>query len=80
MQHSKRTSLMRDFDKVKSAINHPDNKHHHMRYVHNLIFLFAKKHGFACRDYRYALETEYHIVSDKLFEEKLNNKKNESGN
>jgi hypothetical protein len=35
---------------------------------HNLIFLFSKKHGFDSRDYRYALDTEYRIISDKLFE------------
>jgi len=75
MKNYQPSTLMRDFDKVKAAINHPDNKHHHMRHVHNLIFLFSKKHGFSSRDYRYALETEYHIVSDKLFEEHLNNRK-----
>jgi hypothetical protein len=67
---------MRDFDKVKAVINHPDNKHCHMAPIHNLIFLFSKKYGYDCYEYRNSLQNEWENVNDRLFEEKLKNRKN----
>jgi hypothetical protein len=75
MKNLQLSSLMRDYDYVKRALENPENKHEHIKPLHNLILNFRKKwNDINCSKYLYSLTDIWNALDEKLFEEKLNSK------
>ena len=76
MQNYKKLNLMRDYDKVKAAIKHPNNKKEHIQPLQNLISLFYHKHGFGIYEYIKDLNDQLSELNERLFDEHIKNLEN----
>lgn len=74
MQNSKHQSLMRDFDKVKSALMHKENKLHHIQPLRRMIDNFIRLYPvWKYAEYYRELNSMLFDLESRLMDKKFNN-------
>lgn len=69
-----KATLFRDYEKVKSVIEHPENKEIHMNSIFRTISAFWRYHNNS--DYYNDLHTRILILEEKFLDEKMFNLQN----
>jgi hypothetical protein len=66
---------MRDFEKVKTALTHPNNKYEHLKPLHNLLENFVRLYPvWKFTEYYRELSRLYMDLDSKLIDEKFKTK------
>ena len=73
-QSIRKSTIFRDYEKVKSVIEHPENKEIHMDSIYQTVWLFLKTHGRS--EYYDSLYESVRSLNEKFFDERIEKLKN----
>lgn len=73
-QSIRKSTILRDYEKVKSVIEHPENKEIHMNSIYQTVWIFLKTHGSS--EYYDSLLASVRSLKEKFFDERIENLKN----